>query len=139
MLSLCPVHKGISNFICKNKNIRYTAASENLLKRHKSAEPNLNLNLGLHSVRSGGASATACFDVNEGCIKRHGTWKSDVSKDGYIAYTFVRRDCQYLEALAYHFSKFSALSWYFVLKLSWDFGNYAYLFVSFFQNSYELS
>jgi hypothetical protein len=38
----------------KNK-IRYTAARENILKRHKSVEPNLNLNLGLHSVRSGGA------------------------------------------------------------------------------------
>jgi hypothetical protein len=38
-----------------------------------------NLNLGLHSVRSGGASAAARSDINER------KWKSDVYKDGYIA------------------------------------------------------
>jgi hypothetical protein len=46
------------------------------------------LNLGLHSVRSGGASGTARSDVNERCIKRDCQWKSDVSKDGYISDTF---------------------------------------------------
>ena len=109
------------------------------MKRHKSVERNLNLNLGLHSVRSGGASATVRSDVNERCIKRDGQWKSDVCKDGYTADTFARSDCQYLKALDYHFSKFSTLSLYFVLKLSWEFGKYACLFVSFFLNSYELS
>ena len=79
VLSIHPVHKGITKFICKNKKIRYTAARENILKRHKSVEPNLNLNLGLHSVRSGGASAAARSDINER------KWKSDVYKDGYIA------------------------------------------------------
>ena len=54
-------------------------------KKLKSVEPNLNL--GLFSLRSGGTSAAAP-DVNERCIKRHGRWKSDVSKDGYIADTF---------------------------------------------------
>ena len=72
MLILRPVHKGIAKFICKNKKIRYTAARENILKRHKSVERNLNLNLGLHSVRSGGAFATVRSEVNERCIKRHG-------------------------------------------------------------------
>lgn len=91
MLSLHPVHKGIAKFMCKSKKIRYTAARENILKRHKSVEPNLNLNLGLHSVRSGGASGTARSDVNERCIKRDCQWKSDVSKDGYISDTFEKR------------------------------------------------
>lgn len=91
MLSLHPVHKGIAKFICKSKKIRYTAARENILKRHKSVEPNLNLNLCLHSVRSGGASATVRSDVNERCIKRDCQWKSDVSKDGYISDTFEKR------------------------------------------------
>ena len=138
MLSLYPVHKGIANCICKSKKIRHPAARENILKRHKSVEQNLNLNFGLHSVQSGGASATVRSDVNERCIKIHGKWKSDVSKDGYIADTFARRDCQYLKALEYNFSKLSALSLYFVLKLSWKFGKYAYLFASLFLNSYEL-
>ena len=130
VLSLHTVHKGIANFICKNKKIRSTTARANLLKRHQSVEPNLNL--GLHSLRSGGASATAYSDINERCIMRHGKWKSDVRKDGCIADKFVRRDWQYLMALDYHFSKLSALSMYFVLKLSGKFGKYAYLFVSFF-------
>ena len=85
------MHKGIAKFICKSKKIRYTAARENILKRHKSVERNLNLNLGLHSERSGDASGTACSDVNKRCIKRHGQWKSDVSKDGYISDTFEKR------------------------------------------------
>ena len=91
MLNLHPVHEGIAKFICKSKKIRYTAARENILKRHKSVEPNLNLNLVLHSVRSGGASPAACSDVNERCIKRHCKWKSDVCKDGYIEDTFEKR------------------------------------------------
>ena len=83
------MHKGIEKLIYKNKKISYTAARENILKRLKSVEPNLNL--GLHSLRSGGASAAARSDVNERCIKRHGRWKSDLSKDGYIADTFEKR------------------------------------------------
>ncbi|VDI65147.1 Hypothetical predicted protein [Mytilus galloprovincialis] len=39
----------------------------------------------------GGASAAAKSDVNERCIKRHGRWKSDLSKDGYIADSFDNR------------------------------------------------
>jgi hypothetical protein len=97
------VHKGIAKCICKNKKVCYTTARENILKRHKSVELNLNLNLGLHNVRSGSASAAARSDVDERCIKKDGQWKSDVSKDGYIADTFVRRDFQYLKALDYHF------------------------------------
>jgi hypothetical protein len=66
----------------------YTTARENILKRYKSVEPNLNL--GLHSVLSGGTSGTARSDVNERCIKIHGKWKSDVSNDGYIADKFEK-------------------------------------------------
>ena len=75
VLSLHPMHKGIAKCICKNKKMCYTTAREHILKRHKSVEPNLNL--GLHSVRSGGASDAARSDVNERCIKRHGKWKSE--------------------------------------------------------------
>jgi hypothetical protein len=91
VLSLHPVHKGIAKFICKNKKIRYTAARENILKRHNSVETNLNLNLGLHSVRSGGASGIVRSDVIERCIKRDGQWKPDVSKNCYISDTFEKR------------------------------------------------
>ena len=37
-----------------------------------------------HSFRSGGASLAACNDVPDVIFKRHGRWKSDRAKDGYI-------------------------------------------------------
>ncbi|VDI25194.1 Hypothetical predicted protein [Mytilus galloprovincialis] len=67
---------GTAKLIYKNKKLSYTAARQNIVKRLKMVAPQLNL--GLHSLRSGGASAAAKSDVNERCIKRHGRWKSDL-------------------------------------------------------------
>ena len=39
---------------------------------------------GLHSLRSGGASAAANTGVPDRCFKRHGRWLSENAKDGYI-------------------------------------------------------
>ena len=39
---------------------------------------------GLHSLRAGGASAAANARVPDRLFKRHGRWKSDKAKDGYI-------------------------------------------------------
>ena len=100
-------HKGIAKLICKNRKISYTTARENILKKLKSVVPNLNL--GLHSLRSGGVSAAASSDVNERCIKRHGRWKSDLSKYDYIADTFEKR-LSVSQVLDYDFPKFYALS-----------------------------
>ena len=41
-------------------------------------------NYGLHSLRSGGVSLAARSDVSDRLSKRHGRWKSDGAKDGYI-------------------------------------------------------
>lgn len=41
-------------------------------------------NFGLHSLRSGGASAAAAAGVPHQLIKMHGRWKSDLSKARYI-------------------------------------------------------
>ena len=38
----------------------------------------------LHSLRAGGASAAANAQVTDRLFKRHGRWKSDKAKDGYI-------------------------------------------------------
>ena len=38
----------------------------------------------LHSLRSGGASLAAYNGVSDRLFKRHGRWKSDRAKDGYI-------------------------------------------------------
>jgi hypothetical protein len=63
---------------CKKKS----AAREALVKRVKLDSPDCNV--GLHSFRSGGATTAANANVKERCLKRHGRWKSDSSKDRYI-------------------------------------------------------
>lgn len=73
---------GIAKLIYKNKKISYTTARENIISRLK--EVSSGLNLGLHSLRSGGATAAVGSNVNERCIKRHGRWKCDSSKDMYV-------------------------------------------------------
>lgn len=75
--------KHICKLINKDKQLSYTAAKEALLNRVKLVAPECNI--GLHSFRSGGATAAANSDVNERCLKRHGRWKSESSKDRYIA------------------------------------------------------
>ena len=39
---------------------------------------------GLHSLRAGGATAAANVDVADHLFKRHGWWRSDSTKDGYV-------------------------------------------------------
>ena len=39
---------------------------------------------GLHSLRSGGASAAANAGVPDRLFKRHGRWRSETAKDGYV-------------------------------------------------------
>lgn len=39
---------------------------------------------GLHSLRSGGATAAASVGVPDRLFKKHGRWRSEGAKDGYI-------------------------------------------------------
>ena len=39
---------------------------------------------GLHSLRSGGATLAANNGISDRLFKRHGRWKSETAKDGYI-------------------------------------------------------
>ena len=39
---------------------------------------------GLHGLRAGGASAAAKAGVSDRLFKRHGRWRTDRAKDGYI-------------------------------------------------------
>ena len=67
----------------KNKSISYSRIRENFFKVLKA----VNLvwrKYGLHSLRSGGASLAAYNGVSDRLFKRHGRWKSDRAKDGYI-------------------------------------------------------
>lgn len=67
----------------KDKKLSYTRTKECVVSRLKLVAPDLNL--GLHSLRASGATAAANADgVSERCLKRHGRWKSDTAKDGYV-------------------------------------------------------
>ncbi|XP_060563636.1 integrase/recombinase xerD homolog [Ruditapes philippinarum] len=81
--------RGISKLIYKDKPLSYTRARETLL--HRLREIAGNVDFGLHSLRSGGATDAANASVSDRCWKRHGRWKCDKSKDGYVADSLERR------------------------------------------------
>ena len=66
----------------KNKKLSYTRAKEVILAKLKEVAPP-NLDLGLHSLRAGGATACANSNVNDRCWRRHGRWRSDAA-NGYV-------------------------------------------------------
>ena len=75
--------KNVSVLLKTNKKMSYTRARECIVKKLKIVAPELNL--GIHSLRASGATVAANAEgINERCLKRHGRWKTDVAKDGYI-------------------------------------------------------
>ena len=46
---------------------------------------------GMHSLRAGGATAAANAGVPDRMFKRHGRWKSESAKDGYIKDSMEKR------------------------------------------------
>ena len=61
----------------------YTRARELLIEKLVA----LGLNptqFGLHSLRAGGASAAANAGISDRLFKKHGRWRSDSAKDGYV-------------------------------------------------------
>lgn len=68
--------------VYKDKPLSYTRAREVIVSRLR--EVGEGLNLGLHSMRAGGASKAANSNVNDRCWKRHGRWAGDSSKDRYV-------------------------------------------------------
>lgn len=75
--------------IYKNRPLSYTGAREAILKRLRLVADVEKL--GLHSFRAGGASVAANHDISDRCLKRHGRWKCDSSKDGYVADSIEKR------------------------------------------------
>ena len=63
--------------------LSYTRAREIVLSAFESIGLNKK-SFGLHSLRAGGASAAANANINDRLFKRHGRWKSDKAKDGYV-------------------------------------------------------
>ena len=70
--------------------ISYTRVRELLLEKLEAVglDPKL---FGLHSLRSGGASAAANAGVPDRLFKRHGRWLSENAKYGYVKDTLNDR------------------------------------------------
>ena len=79
----------VCKLIYKNKKLSYTTARKSLLGKLKIVAPDLNL--GLHSLRASGCTKAANENVNGRCLKRHGRWKRDESRDGYVADSVEKR------------------------------------------------
>ncbi|XP_071172218.1 uncharacterized protein [Mytilus edulis] len=77
--------KKSNNFVLRKKNdsLSYTRARE-LIKCALSEIGCNAKDFGLHSFRSGGATAAAQNNISDRLFKIHGRWKSDQAKDGYV-------------------------------------------------------
>jgi len=68
----------------RSSGISYTRAREIVLDAFSQLGFLAKL-FGLHGLsRSGGATAAANAGVNDRLFKRHGRWRSDKAKDGYV-------------------------------------------------------
>lgn len=67
----------------KSGPLSYSRAREILLDALENVGVDKS-KFGLHSLRSGGATAAANAGVNDRLFKKHGRWRSDNAKDGYV-------------------------------------------------------
>ena len=65
------------------RKLSHTRLRELLLDRLESLGYSKS-DFGVHRLRSGGATAAAQAGVPDILFKRHGHWKSDSAKDGYV-------------------------------------------------------
>ena len=63
--------------------ISYSCLRDLFRKKLSSLGFNVN-DFGLHSMRSGGATAAPNAKVPDRLFKRHGRWRSESAKDGYV-------------------------------------------------------
>ena len=66
-----------------NKALSYTRVREILLTALKGIGLDVKL-FGTHSLRSGGATEAANAGVPDRLFKKHGRWRSESAKDGYV-------------------------------------------------------
>ena len=81
---------GSYRFRNDNKPLSYTRMGEIFIEAFSPFVNNIK-EYGLHSLRAGGASAAANAGVPDRLFKRHGRWKSETAKDGYVKDNFDER------------------------------------------------
>lgn len=67
----------------KDGKLSYSAVREVVLGLLKKVVEDTSV-FGVHSLRAGGATAAANSGVHDRQFKRHGRWKSELAKDGYV-------------------------------------------------------
>ena len=75
--------KSVNSYKLRSGKLSYTTARVIIL----SALETLGVNkkyFGLHSLISAGATAAAAANVEDRLLKKHGRWKTDKNKDGYV-------------------------------------------------------
>ena len=75
--------KSNASYTLRSTGISYTRTREVVLNAFSQVGYSTKL-FGLHSLRSGGATAATNAGVNDRLFKRHGRWRSDKAKDGYV-------------------------------------------------------
>jgi len=79
-----PISKsGKTEKLRESGNISYSCLRELFKRKLKELGYDHN-KFGLHSLRAGGATAAANNGVPDRLFKRHGRWKSEKAKDGYV-------------------------------------------------------
>ena len=73
-----------------NKPLSYSRMRELFIEAFSPFVVNIT-SYGLHSLRPGGATSAAKYGVPDRLFKRHGRWRSDKSKDGYVKDDLVQR------------------------------------------------
>ena len=76
--------------MCKTGGLSYSRLRELLLDKIAKLgfDPAL---FGMHNFRAGDATAAANGGVQGRLFKRHGRWKSESAKDGYVKNSLPRR------------------------------------------------
>ena len=69
--------------VLRDEPMSYSRARE-LLRQYLAGAGINASNYSLHSLRSGGASAAANAGIADRLFKRHGGWKSEAAKNGYV-------------------------------------------------------
>ena len=77
------VHTREGEKLYKSGGISYTCLRELLLAKIGQLGWETEL-FGMHSLRAGGATTAANAGVPDRLFKRHGRWKLEATKDGYI-------------------------------------------------------
>ena len=75
--SACSEHAGIMGVFHCVTMIEYKSTFMNIYGYDRRQ-------FGLHSLRAGGATAAASAGIPDRLFKRHGGWRSETAKDGYV-------------------------------------------------------